>query len=407
MPALQPLNPAEVFALRRTERWVYGGSLAVARALGVWRRPMRAETDLARMRLIDKIYWLHKAQMPMREPANERVRKTFESSGDPYASSRWVGEVEASARLAAAGDLIDHPRLGASAETLYRDAGVRALLFGADLSMANLECVVAARPGDGGFSSRSGPSLAYDDHELDVATGDAAYSFLAAANNHSLDFGEAGVDATIAALDSRGIAHHGLNSRDADPTRPRLLERRGIRFAVVSFTFGLNAHTPPPDRPGIVNRARLDAKACDVDFELLDAQLVAATRAGADFFVAQLHWGMEHEFFPTQNQIEVGHAIAERGVDLIVGHHPHVVQPLEHYRTRRDPRRVVPIAYSLGNVVNPFRATWLRRGAVLDVEVEKRRLLNQHTVTYVSRAALVPIELDADTRSDTLSLKLG
>jgi poly-gamma-glutamate synthesis protein (capsule biosynthesis protein) len=126
-----------------------------------------------------------------------------------------------------------------------------------------------------------------------------------------------------------------------------------------------------------------------------------------DFLVAQLHWGYEHELYPRPEQIGLAHRMAEMGVDLVVGHHPHVVQPMERYRTVRDPHRIVPIYYSLGNLVNPFSAPYLCRGGIARVEIVRGRLPGGTVATLVAKAELATVEQEVDTRNGTVRVVPG
>lgn len=102
------------------------------------------------------------------------------------------------------------------------------------------------------------------------------------------------------------------------------------------------------------SRAQRRVEAADLD--QLTRQIEHARGAGVDFLVGSPPLGLEHELYPIPEQLELAHHLAELGVDAVLGHHPHVLQPMELYRTRRDPRRLVPIYYSLGNLINPFTA---------------------------------------------------
>jgi poly-gamma-glutamate synthesis protein (capsule biosynthesis protein) len=152
-------------------------------------------------------------------------------------------------------------------------------------------------------------------------------------------------------------------------------------------TFGTNAHRAPPSRPRIVNHTKLNRPLADIDFATLEAQLRFCRASGVDFIVAHLHWGMEFEMYPRPEQLAVAHHIAELGVDAIIGHHPHVLQPFEHYRVRRDPHRIVPIYYSLGNLTNPLLHPYMWRSGVARLVIAKGT-----TGTYVRTAELVEVE---------------
>jgi poly-gamma-glutamate synthesis protein (capsule biosynthesis protein) len=228
---------------------------------------------------------------------------------------------------------------------------------------------------------------------------------MATACNHSLDYGEEGITSTIEALRSNRIAFHGVNESERDAGEPTVVDVKGIRIGVISYAFGLNAKKPPATRPRIVNRMRLNASPEDVDFSLVDRQLARCKELGVDFVVAQLHWGMEYELYPRPEQIALAHHLAEMGVDAIFGHHPHVVQPYEHYRTQRDPLRVVPIFYSLGNLTNPFSAPILCKSAVARLSLAKGVLQDGTPRTYVQNAEVHEVVQEADHVARTLSLR--
>ncbi len=402
-PHTLPRTARDVFHLRPRDRLLYGAVIAFAERTGRWQAPVPASGDLETMTFWDKAYWLYKASRPIEVAERGSGLEAYFAA---QASHRWSlpegFRPACRVGLSAAGDLMQHPYLHRSGETLYDE--VREVLFDSDLAMANLECVVMdGTRGDLAFSPTAGPALHLDPREFDIVRGASAggFGFLATACNHSLDFGPDGVDATIRALRDRGVAHHGTNAREADAEVPTVLDLRGVRIGVVAHCFGLNAYQPPADRPRIVNRANLNAPLADVDLSLVDRQLEGCRQQEVDLVVAHLHWGMEHERYPRQTQVDLAHALAERGVDLILGHHPHVAQPVEFYRTRRDPDRVVPIYYSLGNLTNPFTAPFLCRSLVARVELVKGRRADGEVRTYVARAGAESVRqvVDADRRA--------
>ncbi|MCZ7684590.1 MAG: CapA family protein [Sandaracinaceae bacterium] len=339
MRSKSPRTARDALVLRPLERVLYGAVIRLARWSGIWRRGRDARGDLERMGLLDKIYWVYKTTAPVRHARRGSDLEAYFAAPQRRACALPAGfDEHRTATVTAAGDLGPHPWLARSTGKLHHD--VADLLFGADLAMANLECV--AEPPDAGvlrFDSRSGPTLALDREELDaiLGHGGAASGFVATACNHSLDYDAAGVDTTIAALRRRGLAFHGICARGDEPSLPTIVERAGVRLGLVAWTFGLNGRRPPLDRPGIVASMDLGGRAAEVDLAPLARQLDACRRAEVDFVIAHLHWGLEHEMYPTPDQVALAHRMAELGVDAIVGHHPHVIQPWELYRTRRDP----------------------------------------------------------------------
>jgi poly-gamma-glutamate synthesis protein (capsule biosynthesis protein) len=389
MARLPTIREACNFSL--CEALAYDGLCAVIELARGWRYPVRASGDLEEMRFRDKLYWLYKTSRPIVQPSRgSRLDEYFARSVAPSLPAGFVADREAT--LTAVGDLMPHPYLAASRDSLYAD--VKDLIFDADLAMANLESVVLDAPPKLEVDFKAGPPVAMDRAAFAVAAG--GYDFLATACNHSLDFGEAGVASTIAAVRAGGIAFHGVNEHEADADRATVIERNGIRFGIVAHTFGTNAHRAPPSRPRIVNHTKLNRTRAEIDFSLLEAQLRSCVNV--DFIVVQLHWGMEFEMYPRPEQLEVAHHIAELGADAIIGHHPHVLQPVEYYRTRRDRDRVVPIYYSLGNLTNPFAHPYMWCSGIARLVVAK----DAHR-TYVRSAELV--EVDQVVDGETIRLR--
>lgn len=421
-----PYTARDTLKLSPLETVLFDGTIALCRLLGRWRAPVAASGDIETMTVRDKIYWVYKAQYPIeRAVPGSGLEAHFAAQTAHEIALPSDSRTEATATLSAVGDLMDHAYLAASKGRLY-DA-VADAIFGVDLPMANLECVVV--PGSSPvFEVRTtaSPVLAYDHARFDAAVGTdgGQYGFLCTANNHSLDFGAEGVRTTLDVLDEAGIATHGMNRAASDAVRPCVVERNGIRIGVLAHTFGLNAKKPPPDAPWIVNRTHLNGSVPNderppkgrrlrrtpadepVDFGLFEAQLAAGREAQVDLVIAHLHWGMEHELYPRPEQLGVAHHLAELGVDVIIGHHPHVVQPLELYRTQRDPDRVVPIFYSLGNLVNPFRHPAFRRGGLAELRIARGRVPSGAVRTYVESARLREVLLHVDDDRERLRLEL-
>lgn len=404
-----PRTPRDLFRFGPVEGPLYALLIGFFRLTGLWRHPIAAQGDFSRMGFLDKVYWVYKTTHPMRRARRRSGLEEHFARQDLRAPLLPSGfDVLEEITLSAAGDLIHHPYLASSTQELYADARVREALFGADLPMANLECPIAAADDVAfEFDSRRAPLLVYDRASFDCVrrAGARRFLFLSTACNHSLDFGEAGVERTLAALEAEGIAQHGLNRSQEEALRPTIVETRGLRIAMVAYTFGLNAHEPPPERPWLVNAMRLNDGVAANDFRQLRRQLDVCAREDVDFTIAHLHWGMEHELYPTPRQVELAHHLAELGIDAIIGHHPHVIQPVELYRTRRDPRRVVPVYYSLGNLVNAFSAPYLCRSRIAQLRLAKGRDADGVERTYVSEAGMLDVEQRADEATRTISLR--
>jgi poly-gamma-glutamate synthesis protein (capsule biosynthesis protein) len=407
---LFPITPRDLFKLTLKDRIVFNALMTFYGFTGKWKYPMaNASGDIETMNLIDKAYWLYKTTHPVRRAPKRSGIEEFFTHQKPFTWIAPKGYVEHSAlSVSSAGDLISHRFLKNSHDSLYKQ--VSDILFASDISMANLECPVFPKANKTfEFCSDAAPPLYYNEEEFGIVRGFAGkqFSFMATACNHSLDFGAHGVDTTITALDREGIAYNGINATASDAFKPTFIETNGILIAIVAYTFGLNAFRPPDDRPHIVNYARLNDGVNQADLSQLESQLSYAKAAQADFVVAHLHWGMEHEFYPTANQMRMAHHLAEIGVDAIIGHHPHVIQPVEYYQTVRDQHRVVPIFYSLGNLINAFSAPYLTKSAVAQLQLTKGSCKDGTSKTYVTDCQTIELIQTVDSDLEKIELIRG
>lgn len=149
---------------------------------------------------------------------------------------------------------------------------------------------------------------------------EAGYDRCSTASNHSLDQRVAGIDSTLSAFDAAGLGQAGMG-RTAAEGGPALFTVGGITVAHLSASYAFNGFSPPADQPWRVNL---------IDAKQIVAQAHEARAAGAQVVIVSLHWGDEGTTEPTADQRSVADAITASGaVDLIVGHHAHVVQPIE------------------------------------------------------------------------------
>jgi len=374
------------------------------RITGFWRYPVPTEGDYEFMQQRDLIYWLYKAQHPITHAVRGSGIEEFFARQAFSPPDGFIPET--SIELSAVGDLMNHLFLSGAGDTLYGD--VEDLIFDVDLSMGNLECVVYHSE-DRSFQfdpgRRSSPPLYFGADGFHAAKGGRrSYDYLTVANNHCLDFGEEGVQSTLEALRSEGIVCGGLNETDESASSATILDRQGIRLGIIAFTFGLNGKRPPADRPWLVNRMHLLKDAGEIDFSALQRQIDHCRANDVDFIIAQLHWGLEHEYYPRPQQIELARILAEMGIDLLIGHHPHVPQPVEYYRTRRDCERIVPIFYSLGNLITPFSDPRFCESGVARVTLSRGRDRAGRSRTYVSDARAVSVYMQADTATKELRI---
>ncbi|HHV21185.1 MAG TPA: CapA family protein [Propionibacterium sp.] len=210
--------------------------------------------------------------------------------------------------------------------------GVRPIVEAADMAICHNE-VPVAKP-DGPYSYY--PTFKAPQETLD-AVKDIGYDLCTTASNHSLDDGWSGLVRTLDAMDERGIAHAGTARTAEEADGPRTFTTAdGVRIAVVTGTYGTNGIPRPKDKQWSVP---------DLDADTMLRRATLAREAGADIVLVAIHGGEEYASQPNSQQKELAERLtASDDVDLVYGHHVHVVQPW----TRINGKWVV---YGLGNLV--------------------------------------------------------
>lgn len=224
----------------------------------------------------------------------------------------------------------------------------------ADVAIANLEVTLAGPPYKG-YPLFSSPAA------LVTAAAEAGISVMMTANNHSVDRGLDGLLATIFKLDIIGIAHTGtyVSTEARDTLVPLIVEEKGIRLALLNYTYGTNGIRVPP--PSVVDL---------IDKELIEKDIERSKEADTDGVIVFLHWGAEYDTIPGKQQKELAEWLLEQGVMMVIGSHPHVLQPAYLYKSGEyhGDRLVV---YSLGNFVSNQRNRRTDGGAMVSVTLRK------------------------------------
>jgi poly-gamma-glutamate synthesis protein (capsule biosynthesis protein) len=230
----------------------------------------------------------------------------------------------------------------------------------ADFAIANLETPILRRPPHRCPAGTPRPRRRFVATPAQVATlARAGFDAVVLANNHADDMGDAGTTETGAVLGELGLRDVG-RARAAGDDRPAIrvetVDVRGWRVGVIAATTVRNRS----QRPGapVLPFAAPDRVAADV------IAAIAAARPDHDAIVVSLHWGIEGAHRPSPWQVDAARAIVDAGADAVIGHHPHVVQPIERYRG-------AVIAYSLGNFLFDNTGARARRGGVLELTLRR------------------------------------
>ncbi len=224
-------------------------------------------------------------------------------------------------------------------------AQVDGFLRDADFLFGNLESTLS----DHGWLSDDPRTQYLRGSPQAIATlAEGGFDVLNVANNHTLQYGVEAWNETMACVSAAGIRTVGVADTSGDyHSVPIFLSKNGIRIAVVGYSYEWEQYFDGAPMYAVGHNDNVEAD-------------IIRLREKADFVVVSLHWGLEYMEFPSQDMVRLAHRLIDAGCDAIIGHHPHVMQGIEHYRDG-------VIAYSLGNFV--FDKMWWR--PCLDTAIAK------------------------------------
>lgn len=244
-------------------------------------------------------------------------------------------------------------------------ASMKPYIESADIAIGNLEVTLAGPPYKG-YPQFSSPDA------LAVAVREMGFDALVTANNHSVDRGKKGILRTIRVLDSLGIPHTGTFAGEVArrDEYPLILQKNGFTLALLNYTYGTNGIPVPA--PGMVNL---------IDTAQMRVDIHKAKQVNPDAIIVFVHWGNEYESLPTRGQRQLADYLCRLGADLVIGSHPHVLQPMEW---RKEENKLV--VYSLGNFVSGQRKRYTDGGAMAYTELMKVRYKPDSAVTSIDSA---------------------
>jgi len=391
-----PYTPADTLDLTDQTREEMNRVIADAKATGRWKLPSsEAATDFTEMNLEDIFYWVYKSENPITEMQGIRYHIQYLQRDSSIVKLPAGFQKHTSMTLAAVGDLLQAPGLQNSENVLYKNIADK--LFHADISIANYESPVVATEdlvpeviGD----KQGAPLECSDLAQFKVLTHhhDMHFTMLNTANNHAFDMGVEGLLNTQKILKNHGIENLGTYADPNDHGKPKIMVVNGIKIGFVSCTFGLNGHEKDCTAEELkhLNIEPLLPRSGKPETGLLKMQIDDCKSQNCDFIIANIHSGFEFEMFPRDCQIDMARELAEYGVDLILGNHPHVIQPVEYISIKRDNGRIVPVAHSLGSVTWGHTAEHLVLSLIQNFTITKGTLDGKE-ITLVERAETTPI----------------
>lgn len=230
---------------------------------------------------------------------------------------------------------------------------VKPYLSLADLTIGNFETTLAGpEKGYKGYPQFNAPD------EIADALKNSGVDLVSTANNHSMDTGEEGVKRTYQVLKQKGILPVGT-APSAEEKKPTIVKKKGITFAFLAYTESTNGLPVPADKPYLVNR---------IDPEQIAEDIKESKAQGAEFVIVSLHFGMEYQRKPNEQQIKIANQVLQDGADVILGSHPHVLQHMEKVKVAGKDKLII---YSMGNFISNQSDPHTDEGIVLYFDVEK------------------------------------
>jgi poly-gamma-glutamate synthesis protein (capsule biosynthesis protein) len=254
---------------------------------------------------------------------------------------------------------------------VYRE--VRKYLSAADLTVGNLETVIAGKnKGYSGYPYFNAPD------DFIYALADAGFDLLLTANNHALDQGWDGVKRTIDVINENKINHTGTFISQEDRDSIRIFDINSIKIAVLAYSENTNGLPIPKGKDFVINL---------IDEELIKRDISKARKKNADIVLVHLHYGPEYNREPSDYQKQIVQKIIELGADIIIGGHPHVVQPVDFFKTNNTELDSGFVAYSMGNFISNQRWRYSDAGVILNIQIFKNKFTDS---IYISEVNYLP-----------------
>lgn len=237
---------------------------------------------------------------------------------------------------------------------------VKTFLSESDFTVGNLETVVAGKnKGYSGYPYFNAPD------DFIYALKDAGFDLLITANNHALDQGWDGVKRTIEIINDNQLYQTGTFVSKEDRDSVRIFEINSIKIGFLAYSENTNGLPIPKGKDFAINL---------IDEELMKNDIVKAREKNVDVVLVHLHFGQEYLREPDDYQKQIVNKIIGLGADIIIGGHPHVIQPVNFFKTNNAELDSGFVAYSLGNFVSNQRWRYSDAGLILNIQISKNIL---------------------------------
>lgn len=282
--------------------------------------------------------------------------------------------------IAAVGDLMCH-------STQYKYAYVEADSYNfvpvyeemmpyfnqADLLFGNFETTLSGKAeGYSGYPRFNSPDA------FGYALKEAGFDLLSTTNNHCIDRGKDGLLRTLSKMVEFGIPYIGTYSSPEDSDSIRIFDLNGLTIAFLAYSYGTNGHPIPKGHDYLVNL---------IDEEQIEEDIKNAKLLEPDIVTVYFHYGSEYKTEPTSAQKSIVKKTIGFGADIILGGHPHVLQPVDYFKTEGGNLDTGFVAYSLGNFVSNQRKRYRDAGVVLYIDITKNMVNDS---VYISDVRYLP-----------------
>lgn len=259
-----------------------------------------------------------------------------------------------------------------------------------DITIGSLETTFAGE--ERGYSNY--PTFNTPD-SLAKALKNIGVDIISLAGNHALDYGYTGLCRTIDVLDDAGISHLGTYKTAEEQEQLLIKNIKGVNIAFINYTYGTNGIPVPSGKEYCVNL---------IDKDLIKKQIQQAKEQKVDIIVACMHWGTEYRTTANSEQKELADFLFENGVDIILGNHPHVLEPMEKRTITLEDgtEKEVFVVYALGNFTADQRDEITRDSAILNLTITK----NINGKISIDKVDYVPIYMYKNTTVSTHKFKI-
>jgi poly-gamma-glutamate capsule biosynthesis protein CapA/YwtB (metallophosphatase superfamily) len=316
-------------------------------------------------------------------PKQENTAVPKQTEPEPEPAVEKPVEKTTSLTLTAVGDILIH-------DTVYNQAKqqsgaynfnpnfvqVKPYLTQPDITMANQETMIGGTQ----FGLSSYPSF-NSPHEVGDALKENGVDLVTLANNHTLDRGEKIILSALNYWNEIDVMYTGAYVSQDDQQNIRLMKKNDITVSFLSYTYGTNGIPVPAGKDHLVNLIEVEKIKNDIQ----------RAKDLSDVSVVSLHFGNEYERMPNDFQKEIVKVVTEAGGDIIIGHHPHVLQPVK-WETASDGSKTF-VAYSLGNFLSGQRRSYKDIGGIVQLTVTKH-VKGEETTIGLAKPKFLPTYVD-------------